>query len=66
MNLSEASQLTSPISVLDRRVSVKSKEGSVTITPRCWKTVYHLLDLYATKPHTKTITHRYFRLKLFY
>ncbi|KAK9502019.1 hypothetical protein O3M35_012630 [Rhynocoris fuscipes] len=59
MNLSETSQVTSPISILDRRVSVKSKEGSITITPRCWKTVYHLLDLYATKPHTKTIPHRF-------
>lgn len=25
----------------------------------CWKTVYHLLDLYATMPETKTITHRF-------
>lgn len=25
----------------------------------CWKTVYHLLELYATMPDTKTITHRF-------
>lgn len=25
---------------------------------RCWKTVYHLLDLYANMPDTKTIRHR--------
>lgn len=26
--------------------------------PKCWKTIYYLLDLYATMPETKTITHR--------
>lgn len=35
---------------------VINKEESVT--PRCWKTVYYLLDLYATMPETKTIAHR--------
>uniref|UniRef100_A0A1B6DJ95 Bridge-like lipid transfer protein family member 1 C-terminal domain-containing protein n=2 Tax=Clastoptera arizonana TaxID=38151 RepID=A0A1B6DJ95_9HEMI len=30
------------------------------ITPRCWKTVYYLLDLYATMPETKTIAHSRF------
>lgn len=28
-------------------------------TGRCWKTIYHLLDLYANMPDTKTIKHRY-------
>lgn len=28
------------------------------VTPKCWKTVYYLLDLYATMPETKTIAHR--------
>ncbi|XP_014242068.1 uncharacterized protein KIAA1109 isoform X2 [Cimex lectularius] len=60
MNLSDTSQLTSPTSIVDRRVSVKSKEGSINVTPRCWKTVYHLLELYATMPHTKTIAHSRF------
>ncbi|KAG8228088.1 hypothetical protein J437_LFUL000087, partial [Ladona fulva] len=27
--------------------------------PHCWKTIYYLLDLYATMPETKTITHRF-------
>uniref|UniRef100_A0A182PCZ3 Bridge-like lipid transfer protein family member 1 C-terminal domain-containing protein n=1 Tax=Anopheles epiroticus TaxID=199890 RepID=A0A182PCZ3_9DIPT len=27
-------------------------------TPKCWKTVYHLLDLYSAMPETKTIAHR--------
>lgn len=31
----------------------------VNQTPRCWKTIYYLLDLYATRPETKTITHRF-------
>lgn len=26
---------------------------------RCWKTIYHLLDLYANMPDTKTIKHRF-------
>lgn len=26
--------------------------------PTCWKTMFHLLDLYATKPETKTVTQR--------
>jgi hypothetical protein len=37
--------------------SDKSKDV-LNLTPRCWKTVYYLLDLYATMPETKTITHR--------
>lgn len=28
------------------------------IAPRCWKTIYYLLDLYAIRPETKMITHR--------
>jgi hypothetical protein len=36
--------------------SDKSKDLTV---PKCWKTVYGLLDLYATMPETKTITHRF-------
>ncbi|GLG98163.1 Uncharacterized protein GBIM_04765, partial [Gryllus bimaculatus] len=28
-------------------------------TPRCWKTVYYLLELYASMPETKTIPHRF-------
>lgn len=36
-----------------------SKEEVAMITPRCWKTVYYLLDLYATMPETKTVAHRY-------
>ncbi|XP_052791422.1 bridge-like lipid transfer protein family member 1 isoform X3 [Mya arenaria] len=27
-------------------------------TPKCWKTLYHLLDLYSTMPETKTIQGR--------
>ncbi|BES96456.1 Fragile site-associated protein C-terminus [Nesidiocoris tenuis] len=60
MNLSDNSQLTSPVSVQDSRVSVKSKDEVINASPRCWKTVYHLLDLYATMPHTKMIAHSRF------
>lgn len=28
------------------------------MTPRCWRTLYHLLDLYSTMPDSKTVTHR--------
>jgi hypothetical protein len=27
-------------------------------TPKCWKTIYSLLDLYATMPETKTVEQR--------
>ncbi|XP_012263790.2 transmembrane protein KIAA1109 homolog isoform X5 [Athalia rosae] len=39
-------------------LSDKSKDNS-NLTPKCWKTIYYLLDLYATRPETKTITHRF-------
>ncbi|XP_058820213.1 bridge-like lipid transfer protein family member 1 isoform X3 [Topomyia yanbarensis] len=31
---------------------------SILDTPKCWKTIYHLLDLYSAMPETKTISHR--------
>ncbi|XP_063974640.1 bridge-like lipid transfer protein family member 1 isoform X5 [Diachasmimorpha longicaudata] len=40
-------------------ISDKCKDVSTNVTPRCWKTIYYLLDLYATRPETKTITHRF-------
>lgn len=30
-----------------------------SIKPQCWKTLYFLLDLYATMPETKTISHKF-------
>lgn len=48
-------------------VSISSPSGSnldrITMSSdkssgRCWKTIYHLLDLYANMPDTKTIKHR--------
>lgn len=36
------------------RITVSSEKS----TGRCWKTIYHLLDLYANMPDTKTIKHR--------
>nr|CAD7257565.1 unnamed protein product [Timema shepardi] len=38
--------------------SEKSKEIPIEM-PKCWKTVYFLLDLYAIKPETKTLSHRF-------
>nr|CAD7425599.1 unnamed protein product [Timema monikensis] len=38
--------------------SEKSKEIPKEM-PKCWKTVYFLLDLYAIKPETKTLSHRF-------
>lgn len=32
--------------------------GMTIDTPTCWKTMFHLLDLYATMPETKTVTQR--------
>lgn len=34
-------------------------EVDKSLKPHCWKTVYYLLDLYATMPETKTISHRF-------
>ncbi|XP_055643314.1 bridge-like lipid transfer protein family member 1 isoform X2 [Toxorhynchites rutilus septentrionalis] len=31
---------------------------SILDTPKCWKTIYHLLDLYSAMPEAKTIAHR--------
>lgn len=33
--------------------------GESKLAPRCWRTVYLLLDLYANMPDADTITHRY-------
>lgn len=48
-------------------ISISSPSGSgldrITVSSdksigRCWKTIYHLLNLYANMPDTKTIKHR--------
>lgn len=52
-SLSEFERIT-PMKPIDE---VDSNIVSMT-TPRCWKTVYHLLELYATMPETKTVTQR--------
>ncbi|XP_076663219.1 transmembrane protein KIAA1109 homolog tweek isoform X13 [Andrena cerasifolii] len=45
---------------LDKFCTLPDKcKDSPHLTPRCWKTIYYLLDLYATRPETKTITHRF-------
>ncbi|XP_014476117.1 PREDICTED: uncharacterized protein KIAA1109 isoform X1 [Dinoponera quadriceps] len=45
---------------LDKFTVLSDKcKDSAHLTPRCWKTIYYLLDLYATRPETKTITHRF-------
>lgn len=51
-SLSEFERITpmKPIDEVDSNI--------VSMTPRCWKTVYHLLELYATMPETKTVTQR--------
>lgn len=36
--------------------SADAAEGK--LAPRCWRTVYLLLDLYANMPDAETITHR--------
>lgn len=58
MNLSEGGGApffaSSPSGSALEHITVSSDKS----VGRCWKTVYHLLDLYATKPETKTIAHR--------
>lgn len=47
--------ISSPSGSALERITVSSDKSS----GRCWKTVYHLLDLYANMPDTKTIKHRF-------
>ncbi|XP_050533025.1 transmembrane protein KIAA1109 homolog isoform X6 [Daktulosphaira vitifoliae] len=66
INLNETSVksecVTPSLSDFDRIPSMKpideTDSNMVTLTPRCWKTVYHLLELYATMPETKTVTQK--------
>lgn len=66
MNLNETPVvrecLTPSLSEFERITPMKPidevNSNSVSMTPRCWKTVYHLLELYATMPETKTVTQR--------
>ncbi|XP_065331514.1 bridge-like lipid transfer protein family member 1 isoform X1 [Cloeon dipterum] len=62
MNLSEGiSPLfgTSPSGSGIEHGTISSDKSKDLNVPKCWKTVYGLLDLYATMPETKTITHRF-------
>lgn len=44
----------------DKPPLVKEQSTSViNSTPKCWKTIYYLLDLYATMPEMKTVLHRF-------
>jgi len=60
MNLNEG--VTSPIFGMSPSGSGLDAASKLidpsNVTPRCWKTIYYLLDLYATMPDTKTISHR--------
>lgn len=66
MNLNEtpvvSECLTPSLSEFERITPMKPidevNSSIVSMTPRCWKTVYHLLELYATMPETKTVTQR--------
>lgn len=59
INLNEGSG--TPITMSSPSVSVleHTTVSSDKSTGRCWKTIYHLLDLYANMPDTKTIKHRF-------
>lgn len=60
MNLSEG--IGTPLFTGSPSVSgglTVGSDKSAGAAGNCWKTVYHLLDLYATMPETKTITHRF-------
>lgn len=65
MNLSEGVgtplYASSPTASAAERLTVSAggSDKSHSDIGRCWKTVYHLLDLYAAMPDTKTITHRF-------
>lgn len=54
---SSASKVKDTPTVATTTTTTATTQSSTT--PKCWKTVYYLLDLYATMPETKTVTHRY-------
>lgn len=60
VNLSEGAgtpvTMSSPSGSALEHITVSSDKSS---GGRCWKTIYHLLDLYANMPDTKTIKHRF-------
>lgn len=39
--------------------ALETNNNNNNMTPRCWKTLYLLLDLYAAMPDAETITHRF-------
>ncbi|KAK9751645.1 hypothetical protein QE152_g4782 [Popillia japonica] len=47
--------MSSPSISAFERITVSSDKS----VGRCWKTIYHLLELYANMPDTKTIKHRF-------
>lgn len=59
VNLSEGAgtpiTMSSPSGSALEHMTVSSDKSA----GRCWKTIYHLLDLYANMPDTKTIKHRF-------
>lgn len=63
MNLGDGpSTIRSRFSSVSEDKPTQIKEQSATVVssiPNCWKTIYHLLDLYATMPETKTVLHRF-------
>ena len=46
----EMNDMSSP-ALAEKTIVDEIKEN----TPKCWRTLYHLLDLYSTMPETKTI-----------
>lgn len=51
---------TSSPAVVEKTIIDEIREG----TPKCWKTLYHLLELYSTMPETKTVEHKSNRQRL--
>ena len=58
LNLSETINMelgdTSSPAIREKTIIEEIKEE----TPKCWRTLYHLLELYSTMPETKTIQGR--------
>ncbi|KAK9874269.1 hypothetical protein WA026_002622 [Henosepilachna vigintioctopunctata] len=50
--------LSSPSGSAMDRATVSSDKSSGN-AGRCWKTIYHLIDLYSNMPETKTLNHRF-------
>ncbi|KAL7044402.1 hypothetical protein ACKWTF_001906 [Chironomus riparius] len=62
MNLEPKNSLTGAIIIAESYgescIPQSNLESNIIESPKCWTTIYNLLDIYATMPEMKTLTHK--------